>query len=265
MLHTIEAYYDAVPRADAVVEQLGPFTLFVKSGPGWPYYARPSLGATQFTLEDVQRVLSVQHAFQVPQTFEWVADTTPSLAAILRSVGLKVTEHPLMVLFDRPSDVPRTPPGVEVRLVTESDDLALLNAVARVGFGAPGTAIGQAGVAAALEAVDRKTGSVDAQRERLRSGGTFMAAAFVDGQPVGVGSHNPVGDVTEIVGVAVLPAFRRRGIAAALTSLLVADSLGRGIQTVFLSADDHAVGRVYTRLGFREIATACVAEAHSQV
>jgi hypothetical protein len=39
-------------------------------------------------------------------------------------------------------------------------------------------------------------------------------AAFVHGKPVGIGSYQPVGDVTEIVGVAVLPPGCRSGNAS---------------------------------------------------
>jgi predicted GNAT family acetyltransferase len=98
------------------------------------------------------------------------------------------------------------------------------------------------------------------ERERLRAGRTVSAVAFADGQPVAFGSHQPVGDVSEIVGVGTLPAYRRRGVAAALTSLLVQDAQQRGVQTVFLSAGDAAVARVYERVGFKCIATACIAE-----
>ena len=58
----------------------------------------------------------------------------------------------------------------------------------------------------------------------------------------------------------VVPAFRRSGIGSALTSVLVADALGRGIQTVFLSAGDETIARVYARLGFERVGTACAAE-----
>ena len=84
-----------------------------------------------------------------------------------------------------------------------------------------------------LRAVDHDPKAVAVQRERLRTGRTVMAVALAEGGPVGIGSHQPVGEVTDIVGVAVLPASRRRGIAAALTSLLTQDSLKRGIKTVF--------------------------------
>jgi predicted GNAT family acetyltransferase len=65
-----------------------------------------------------------------------------------------------------------------------------------------------------------------------------------------VGSHQPVGDVTEVVGVATLPAFRRRGIGAAITAALVADARRRGVDMILLSAGSDEVARVYAKVGF---------------
>jgi len=45
-----------------------------------------------------------------------------------------------------------------------------------------------------------------------------------------------------------------------VTALLARDALDRGVETVFLSASDDAVARVYARIGFREIGTAMIAE-----
>ena len=78
-----------------------------------------------------------------------------------------------------------------------------------------------------------------------------------------MGSHQPVGRVSEIVGVATLPAFRRTWDRGAIVGLLIEEALKRGFETVFLSADDEAVARLYRRLGFRPIATACVAHGIS--
>jgi len=94
----------------------------------------------------------------------------------------------------------------------------------------------------------------------MRKGLTVAAAASVDGAVVAVGWHNPLGDATELVGIATLPAFRRRGLGLAVTELLVRDARERGIGTVFLSAGDDEVARVYARAGARRIATAGAAE-----
>ena len=60
---TIDALsYDAVPRSAARVEEVGPFSLFVGTGP-WPYYARPRLGLSHaFTADDVRAVRDRQRA-----------------------------------------------------------------------------------------------------------------------------------------------------------------------------------------------------------
>jgi len=94
----------------------------------------------------------------------------------------------------------------------------------------------------------------------MQRGLTVTGAAFGEGVPVAVGSHQPVGTATEIVGVGVLPAFRRRGLGAAVTSLLVRDAQRRGAGLIFLSAGGDAVARVYERLGFERVGTAGAAE-----
>jgi len=257
-LGEIEAYYDAVPRSAARAEEIGPFTLFVNPGPGWSFYARPSLGATHFSASDVQRVRARQHDLGLVESFEWVAETTPALADAVVSAGLDVTRHPLMLLRTYRPIVELD--GVRIRLATENDDLALFNAIAQVAFENPGTASGEAGLEAARQHLEHDAPALAIQQERIRTARTITAVAYVDAQPVGVGSHQPVGSVSEVVGVGVLPAFRRRGIAAALSSHLVSEAAQRGVQTIFLSAGDEIIGRVYERVGFQRIGTACIAE-----
>jgi ribosomal protein S18 acetylase RimI-like enzyme len=260
LLTAIEGYYDMVPRSAARVEQLPPFVLFVQQGAGWPYYARPMLGADRCGADEVAAVRARQRELGVPESFEWVAEVTPALREPAETAGLLVTDHPLMVQSESATD-PRLPPGVTVRLVTPGDDLATLSAVARVGFAFPGTDIGSAGADAVAEAASAQRPEQTAfQRGRLTSGLSVMAVAEAGGAPVAVGSYQPVGSVCEITGVATLPAFRRRGIAAALTAFLARDARSRGVRTVFLSADDEVVARVYARIGFRRIATACIGE-----
>ncbi len=261
LLDRIEAYYDAVPRADSRPETLGPLTLFVADRPGFRWYARPSLGADGITADDVAAMRQRQRALGQPESFEWVAEITPSLAAAARRAGLAVSELPLMVLDPAAARRPPAPAGVELRLVRPDDDLARIDAVARIGFAVGGTAVGQLGVTAlAGQAAEASPALLTKQRERLVTGRTVSAVALVGGDPVSVGSHQPVGEVSEVVGVATLPAMRRRGIGAAVTGLLVADAVGRGVETLFLSAGSDEIARVYERTGFRRVGTACIAE-----
>jgi ribosomal protein S18 acetylase RimI-like enzyme len=258
LLERIEHYYDQVPRTATRVEVLGPFTLFVKQGSGWPYYARPSIGAQTFRPEDVTLVRERQRALGIPEAFEWVAETTPELLAAVASSGMVVHQLPLMVLDTAAMHPAPALEGITVRVVDETDDLGRIGDVGRLAFGAPGTAIGDVGPSAL---VARDAESVAFVVDRLRRGLTVTVAAFnADGDPVSSGAHQPLVGVTEVVGVGTLPAFRRRGIGAAVTAILVEDALRRQVSTVFLSAGSEAIVRVYERLGFRRLATACIAE-----
>jgi predicted GNAT family acetyltransferase len=60
--------------------------------------------------------------------------------------------------------------------------------------------------------------------------------------------------------VATLPAVRNRGYASQLTATLARDALENGVEVVFLSAGDDDVARLYSKVGFRRIGTACIAQ-----
>ena len=64
--------------------------------------------------------------------------------------------------------------------------------------------------------------------------------------------------MTEIVGVATLPVVRRQGLGGAVTGALVEDALAHGVETVFMSAGSEDIARVYGRLGFQRVGTACI-------
>ncbi|MFB7618244.1 GNAT family N-acetyltransferase [Kitasatospora sp. NPDC056181] len=268
LLSGIEQYYDAVPRSAARVEDFGPLTLFVRDGEGWPYYARPTLGHSgpAATAEDVRRVLARQRELDQPQAFEWVAEHDPQLRAAVEEAGLTVHEHPLLVLGpdDEPAGAtPASPEGVEVRiLAADAPELASAVAVPHLAFGEPGTATGTAGldelaVAAREAAAD---GSAARVAGRITAGRTVLAAAVQDGSVLCAGQHNPVGQVTEVAGVGTLPSARRQGLGLAVTAALVAHARANGVRTVFLSAADEDVARIYRRAGFRPFATALIAE-----
>jgi ribosomal protein S18 acetylase RimI-like enzyme len=91
---------------------------------------------------------------------------------------------------------------------------------------------------------------------RRRLTAVAVAESRSDGA-LGAGSHQPVETVTEITGIGTLPTARRRGIGAAVTGRLVEDGRERGAEIVFLSAAGDEVARMYGRLGFRRIGTAC--------
>jgi ribosomal protein S18 acetylase RimI-like enzyme len=261
LLARLETYYDAVPRSRCTTEEIGPFTLFVAKF-GWPYYARPRLGRmTPATVDEVRRVLDRQRQLGVPLAFEWVDEITPGLTAVAIEAGLSVERCPLLVLEGEPRGEAGTArmlgPG-------EGRALAQSRAAISVGFDTGGTACGSAGIEARDAALGTGFAVVDDEVERRLGAGEIRAAACFAAEqpelgPVGGGSHSPVDEVTELAGVGVLPAFRRRGLAAAVTFVLARDALDHGVSTVFCSAQTEDVARIYGGIGFQLVATACIA------
>jgi ribosomal protein S18 acetylase RimI-like enzyme len=258
----IDAYCDAIPRRRARAEQHGPLEVFIPAGVGWPYYARPRLGSRPpVTAAGIRAVRARQRELLIPESFEWIEQSAPEMAAAAEEAGLQVHPHPLMV-HDGPPQVPPLPPGITVRIVgTDDAELDRVWAVPAVAFSHPGTAAGEAGAAERDKiAADYDGGMIVMLRERLRSGYSVLAAAFGPDGPVAAGSCQAANHIGEITGIGVLPAYRRQGLGAAVTALLAADAAGRDVQTVFLSASDQAVARIYARIGFREIGTSMIAE-----
>jgi ribosomal protein S18 acetylase RimI-like enzyme len=263
VIERIDAFCDAVPRHWARADEHGPLVLFVPAGPGWPYYARPRRGPRPpVTSADIRRVRARQRELVIPESFEWIEQAAPEMAAAAAVAGLEVRAHPLMVLTGPAPAPPPLPPRVSVRIAAADDaELDRIWAVPSVAFAHPGTAVGEAGAAERDKiAADHDGGSIAMLRERLRSGQSVLAAAFGPEGPLAAGSCQAEGGVAEITGVGVLPAHRRGGLGAAVTALLAADALRRRARTVFLSATDDSVARVYARIGFRQVATAMIAE-----
>jgi ribosomal protein S18 acetylase RimI-like enzyme len=268
VIERIDAFCEAVPRRRARADAYGPLVLFVPTGTGWPYYARPRRGPRMpVTAADIRAVRARQRELIIPESFEWIERVAPEMAAAAAEAGLEVRAHPLMVLAAPPPAGPLAgplalPPGVIVREVPPQDaELDRVWAVPAVAFGHPGTAVGQAGtVERDKMAADYDGGTIEMLRERLRSGQSVVAAAFGPDGPLAAGSCQAVDGVAEITGVGVLPSSRRQGLGAAVTALLARDALERGVGIVFLSASNDAVARIYARIGFREIGVAMIAE-----
>jgi ribosomal protein S18 acetylase RimI-like enzyme len=244
VLAVLETYYDTAPRAAATAEEHGPFTVFVRTrADGWPYYARPRLGlGDPVSRADVDAVRARQREVGAPEALEWVHETTPSLLEAARSSGLRVDKNPLLVLAE-PVAAPAT--DAEVRVLAADESVEAVVSAVHAGF-------------SDSDEVEPRPGT--RQVELMRRGLLALVGAYDDrGLVLGGGSHSPRGDATELTGIAVLPGARRRGVGAAVTAALVADARARGCGTVFLSAQDDAVARVYERVGFVRVGTACVA------
>ncbi|AXH93995.1 GNAT family N-acetyltransferase [Micromonospora aurantiaca (nom. illeg.)] len=268
VLDRLERFYDAVPRDGARTEDYGALVLFVRDGDGWPFYARPRIDATEHpTLADVTAVRARQRELGLPEAFEWVHEHQPDLLAVARSAGLSVLEAPLMLLEPERLPDPGTFSDVPVRVLDPGDpgfaaDIALRRAVAAVGFANGGTARGDAGPAerdAALAQLD--VAALEEEATRVADGRRIsVLAETLDEGALASGMAMRVDDVAEIAGVATLPSARQRGLGAAVTATLARELRAAGTDLIFLSAGSEDIARVYLRVGFRRIGTACIAE-----
>ncbi|WIM98183.1 GNAT family N-acetyltransferase [Actinoplanes oblitus] len=275
----LERFYDALPRPWSRIEEIGSLVLFVREGDGWPYYARPRLGSPTPSAADLTEARRRQRELGVPEAFEWVHETTPDLLAVARSAGLEVLLAPLLTL-DPQALVPDLPvPGATIRLLDPASpgfaaDLAASRAVARLAFAAPAyrspleiaekaLVIEGAGPSERDAAASLAPGDEAVRQARALLGSGNYETAVVESPEEGIlatGTSQQVGDVAEIAGVATLPSARGRGYASQLTATLARNLLHRGAGLVFLSAGDDDVARLYTRVGFRRVGTACIAE-----
>ncbi len=265
LLARIDECYDAIARGQARTERYGPLELFVREGPGWPLYARPSPGARSPAAYDIATVRARQRELGMPEAFEWVHDLVPDLLPTAEASGLRVLRAPLMVLDAARADPAGPPAAVSVRLLDPGTgsfpwELAVSRAVAAVGFGNPGTEAGPAGPVE-RDAATSPPSPDDLRCEAERAGnGTVTTAVAQGGDGIlASGVLLRAGDAAEIAGVATLPVARRRGLGAAVTLTLARHALGHGVTLVFLSAGSDQIARVYRRVGFRRLGTACIA------
>ncbi len=170
--------------------------------------------------------------------FEFFEALWPLLGPALETCGLKLQgKRPLMLCA--PSDLQRvTASGFSVNSLDEGADEETLTEfviAAKVGF--------------AMDSPEVQPKEIVEQRRHLRSGRLRCAFARMNRRMVGVGTL-VVGN-EELVGVGTLPEFRRRGVAASVSSHLIAEHFAHGGKVVWLTTGDAAAEAVYRKIGFR--------------
>ncbi|MCW2721007.1 GNAT family N-acetyltransferase [Pseudonocardia sp.] len=251
VLELIDDFCDAVPRSRCTATDDGPLRLFVRNGPGWPFYARPVPGGGPVTQADVERVRARQRELEVAEAFEWVLAAAPTMADAVAATGLPVQVCPLLTLDGDPAPAP-LPPGYTVRLLgpVDGDLPTAAHAVSRV----TSAAFGGRPPAAPSDA------DLADLRADLAAGATARALVTGPDGPVAAGSAQRAGDVVELTGIGTAIAFRGRGLGAAVTEALARAARDAGAGVVFLAAADDAASRVYQRVGFGRVGECGIAE-----
>jgi ribosomal protein S18 acetylase RimI-like enzyme len=161
----------------------------------------------------------------------------PQVAGWLEAAGLTFAErNPLMAC--RPGGFkPTSAPRVNLRRLTTASEAADLEAFQTLRWTDGGEN-------------PRAVPAVDALRRDLASTTSVYLLAWLDGEASGTGVSHALRGAAEIVGVVTRVDKRRRGIAATVTSDLVARHFDSSGDFVFLDAANEEAARVYERLGF---------------
>ena len=225
-----------------------PFTLFFHATDPLPFfnYAIPDTGADvpaapfgdlAAPLARLRAEFAARH--RVPR-LEFVEACAPALSQALEENGFILENRAQLMVCPRGEE--RAAPavaGLEVEMLDEwmpLEKLASFLDVQRRAFGLPSPK--------------------PATREDARSlcdtlGDGFALVGRIGERPVATAMIQPGGDgLAELVGVATLEEFRRRGIGGALSFEAVRSAFASGLSLTFLSAAAARAGRVYEAAGF---------------
>ena len=196
------------------------------------------------TLASVRAMFAVRNRLL---RFEFIQEAAPDLSSAFVAAGLvEEGRNPLLVCTPDILRPVAEVPGLTIRRLTPESPRADLAAFIRV----QGWSFGEED---RVEPTDAKVDDV-----RRRSGqGSHYFLGLLEGEPVAAGAHTaPLDGFTELVGIATLAEYRRRGVAGALTAAMAQAAFRVGVRVAFLSAADVLAGRVYERVGFQPYATA---------
>ena len=197
-------------------------------------YAIPD-GDVEPAATDVDRLRRVFHEHDRLPRLEWIEEVAPRVASALEAAGMaEELRAPLMACEpDELVDAAAAVDELTIGVVGDSDLLDCAN-LQRMAFG---------------------QGLLPDDEEPRRFGGGAVLARAA-GVPVAAAAWTSIVDgVSEIVGVATAEAWRRRGLAGALTGAATRAAFATGASLCILSPGDHTAQRVYERAGFHRVAT----------
>jgi ribosomal protein S18 acetylase RimI-like enzyme len=229
----------AARPTDTRLEKVGPFSVVVPSADEdepWVTLAEPSVTESELPSGVAQlRAMFAQRksGWQI----EYNDAVLPQLEQWLVASGFELVErNPLMACRPR-AFKPFSAGGVTLTRLDSSSRAPDLEAFQRIRWTDGGEK-------------DGPVPPIERLLSELSSPASIYLLAWLDAEPVGTGVSHPLRGAAEVVGVVTRTDRRRRGIAATVTSELVARHFARGGDFVFLDASGEAAAAVYERLGF---------------
>ncbi|GAA1962358.1 hypothetical protein GCM10009838_19070 [Catenulispora subtropica] len=251
----VNGYLHANARLRKVNEACGPFHIGFDAGSDHPFanYAVPESGA-KVTEQDIAALVAAFERRERTPRLEFAPGGAPGVEEALLAAGFEVQQRlPFMLVTAADLVGPEPVDGVEVRILDASASDEELRGVAlaqREAFGDSDEPQDDADF----------TGDIAGLREAAEAGkfsvlargaaGTAEAGIAMGGGGCGLG----LGGTTEIGGIATRPAFRRRGVGAAVTAALSRHLLEvSGLDCVWLSPAGPDQERLYSTVGYRSL------------
>jgi ribosomal protein S18 acetylase RimI-like enzyme len=221
-------------------ETIGPFTAFTNTVVPVPWYNFAMVLSSADGGPDADATTRLTEYYRTrgfPPRVNFVEALAPAgLEAALLAAGYEHVEREHVMFQDEPVE-PALPAGLTLGEARE-EDMADFSRILQVSFG----------MAAGPEPEWRPR-----QVERMRAAGVHHLAAWLDGQLAGVTNLHARYGLAHITAVATDPAYRRRGVAAALTAYAARVGRAEGAQFAALEVATPEAERVYARLGFRRV------------
>jgi ribosomal protein S18 acetylase RimI-like enzyme len=211
------------------LRHVGPFALLIAEGTKLRYlnYAIPDDGADPSPAEIDALIDAFRQADRMPR-LEFLPSLAPALEGRLLEHGFTLEQRlPLMTCTMTSLRDLDAPAGIHLAEPHDDTTLRTMAVLQHEAFEDPDPVTDRT-VAGLRAGIDRGARAVQA----------------------GV----PAGGATELVGVAVAPSHRRRGIAAAMVAALTRQAFESGLTAVFLEAAPGADG-AYRNAGFRRTST----------
>ena len=239
----LQAYLRKAAALTHDVVEAPPFLLFFNPSDDLRFYnygvpVEPVSCLPDGTLASLRAVFTARNRLL---RFEFIQEAAPDLARAFAAAGLiEEGRNPLMVCTPISFQPAPIVPGLTIRQLTPESPRADLAAFISV----QGQSFGEA------DRVEATDAQIEDLRRRSGLGGHYLLG-LVDSTPVATGAYTvPLDGFTELVGIATLADYRRRGVASALTASMAQAAFRIGVQVAFMAAADERAGRVYERVGF---------------
>jgi hypothetical protein len=238
---SIHAYLRAAGQASRQTVRTGPFLALVHPNSSNPFlnYAIPDDDAEP-TAADAATLADVFRAHDRVPRLEYVHEAAPGVRTRVTAAGFAlVRELPVLTCAaDGLTPLP-APEGFEVGLAETIDDHHGALLVGHEAYAETGPPPGLA--------------EAESRLSFAREGGlVVLAHALATGEPAASAVCEPPYDgVTELAAVGTRAAFRRRGLAGAVTSRLAVAVARAGGREMWLTPESEEAERIYGRIGFQ--------------